>query len=140
MHNGLRSLVVGASLERWGGGLSLACAIHCLAAPLLLTFFPLAVTRAYLSETLEAALLVGSVLLSLASICRGFRVHRRRRILLCLGAACGLIAAGKLFGAGEPLEGAFVVGGSLCLAAGNLLNHRFCRSCVRCGDRSAAQA
>jgi hypothetical protein len=49
-----------------------------------------------------------------------------------------LIAVGRL-GAREPLEAALVAGGSLCLAAGNLLNHRLCRSCHHCGeDRDGA--
>ncbi|HEV8579420.1 MAG TPA: MerC domain-containing protein [Thermoanaerobaculia bacterium] len=125
------------NLERWGGGLSLACAVHCLAMPLLLSLFPLAVATAYLSERLEGALVVGSVLLSAAALCHGFRIHRRRRILLLLAVACGLIAVGRL-AAREPLEAALVAGGSFCLAAGNLLNHRLCRSCVRCGADSHA--
>jgi hypothetical protein len=99
--------------------------------PLLLSCFPLAVARVYLSERIEGLLVVGSVLLSAAALCRGFRVHRRRRILLLLALACGLIAVGRLV-AEAPLEGALVAGGSLCLAAGNLLNHHLCRSCVRC--------
>jgi hypothetical protein len=106
--------------------------------PLLLALFPLAVATAYLGERLEGALVVGSVLLSAMALCRGFRIHRRRRILLLLAAACGLIAVGRL-GAREPLEAALVAGGSLCLAAGNLLNHRLCRSCHHCGeDRDGA--
>jgi hypothetical protein len=121
------------SLARWGGGLSLACAVHCLATPLLLSLFPLAVARIYLSERFEGALVVCSVLLSAATLCRGFRIHRRRRILFCLAMACGLIAAGRL-GVSKPFEGALVAGGSLCLAAGNLLNHRLCRSCLHCSE------
>jgi hypothetical protein len=111
--------------------LSLACAIHCLAMPLLLMLIPLTVATVYLGERLEGVLVICSVLLSAAALCRGFHIHRRRRILFLLAAACGLIAVGRL-GVHEPLEAVLVAGGSLCLAAGNLLNHRLCRSCSHC--------
>jgi hypothetical protein len=128
---GLRSAASRFPFERWGSGLSIACAVHCLATPLLLSLLPLTLARTLLSESVEGALLAGSVLLNGASVCRGLRVHRHWWILALLAAACGAIAAGRL-AVREAFEGVFVVGGALSLAASNLLSHRLCRSCASC--------
>jgi MerC mercury resistance protein len=117
--------------ERLGAGLSIACAVHCLAAPVLLSLFPLAVAGGTLGPRLESFLVLGSVLISSATLCSGFQRHRRKRVLLLLAAACSLLAAARL-AAAEPLEALLVVAGTLCLLVGNLLNRRLCRSCPSC--------
>jgi hypothetical protein len=118
--------------RRWlGGWLSLACAVHCLATPLLLSFAQHAGARALLlDERAEGSLLAASLLFSGHGLRRGFLLHRKMGALLLMGVACLALAAGQLavVAYGEIL----VVAGSLALAAANLLDHQLHCRCVRC--------
>lgn len=118
-------------VDRVGAGVSVACAVHCLAAPLLVASFPLVGLRFRLDDTIETILIVTSLLFAGYSFCWGFRVHRRRRVLFALGAAVTLIAGGWFFAA-ERYELLFVAGGAMLLAASHFLNRHLCRTCTHC--------
>ncbi len=83
-------------LGRWSSALALGCALHCLAMPLVLTFLPLASTAFRLDHGVERLLVGASALLGSASLCWGFRRHRRHGVLLLLAVALAAIAAGLL--------------------------------------------
>ncbi|HVF61754.1 MAG TPA: MerC domain-containing protein [Thermoanaerobaculia bacterium] len=118
-------------LGRWSSALALGCALHCLAMPLVLTFLPLASTAFRLDHGVERLLVGASALLGSASLCWGFRRHRRHGVLLLLAVALAAIAAG-LLATHEPWEAALVTAGTAVLAAGHLLNRRLCRACSTC--------
>ena len=118
-------------LGRWSAALALGCAVHCLAMPLLLTFLPLASTAFHLDHGVERLLVGASALLGSASLCWGFRRHRRRGVLLLLAVALAAIAAG-LLATHQPWQAALVTAGTAVLAAGHLLNRRLCRACAAC--------
>lgn len=118
-------------LGRWSSALALGCALHCLAMPLVFTFLPLASTAFHLDHGIERLLVGSSALLGSASLCWGFRRHRRRGVLLLLAVALAAIAAGQL-ATHQPWEAALVAAGTAVLAAGNLLNRRLCRACSTC--------
>jgi hypothetical protein len=130
--NGARS----TRLERIGTGLSLACAIHCMAMPLLLAAVPLAATLSSWGARAETFLLGGSSLLAAANLCWGYRVHRRRRVFTPLAAALALIAAGLAAGRGAE-EVTLVLSGSALLVFAQWLNRRFCHHCQSCCDAPA---
>jgi hypothetical protein len=120
--------------DRIGMGLSLACAIHCVATPLLVALLPLAGTSFLVEEQIEATLILVSVTFSAGNLCWGFRLHRKRRALLILGASLAFIATGQLVSEG-PYEVVLLVSGALLLASSQLLNRRLCRTCLRCHDQ-----
>jgi len=113
-----------------GTGLSLACAIHCLAMPVLMALLPLAGVEMLLDDGTERILWAASVGLSLASLCWGYRVHQRRRVFLPLVLALSMLAIAEL--AKDPWRGGCVVVAALLLAASQRLNHRLCRTCDHC--------
>ena len=122
--------------SRVGAGLSLACALHCLAAPALLTALPLGGLGLSVTSAAEAALVVASVLSAVLGLCWGVHVHGERRVFAGLVAALGLFLA-SLSGGGES-EVSLSAAGSAVLAASLLLNHRLCRTCADCATTVSA--
>ncbi len=118
-------------LDQVGAGLSLACAGHCLGAPLLLALGPVAGRGFLADEGVESLLLGLALLLATGSLCWGFRQHRHRRPVLLLGLAL-LLGGGGRMAPTEPLETLGVVLAAGLLAGGHLLNRRLCRTCRRC--------
>lgn len=118
-------------IDQLGAGLSLTCALHCLAAPLLLSLLPFAGVGFLASESVETAFLGTSLVLAVGSLCWGFRIHQQRRTLLLLGAALLLIVGGR-FSPEETAEVVCVVLGAGLLAGGHLLNRHLCQTCLQC--------
>jgi MerC mercury resistance protein len=118
-------------LDRVGVCISLGCAVQCLVIPLLITVLPLAGLGLLLQEPMETFFIGASMLLATVSLCWGVRVHRRWWVFLILGAAMGLILAGR-WAVEEPYELLLVVMGALLLATMHLLNRYLCRQCMHC--------
>ncbi|MEM9419674.1 MAG: MerC domain-containing protein [Planctomycetota bacterium] len=79
--------------DRLGIFASVACVVHCLAAPLLLLFLP--VLGAWWSHP-AAHVVLAALVLPLAGfvVVRGYRKHRRRVALVALVLGCVFILAG----------------------------------------------
>jgi hypothetical protein len=120
-------------LDRAGVCISFGCAVQCLAMPLLITVLPLAGLGLLLKGLMEMLFVGASMLLAMVSPCWGVRVHRRWGVFLILGAATGLILAGR-WSVEEPYELLLVVMGALLLATMHLLNRYLCRQCLHCQD------
>ena len=71
-------------VDNTGACLSFACALHCMAMPLLVTILPLIGLSFLVSEPAELAIIGGAVVLALGSIVWGVRHHRRWRAFLVL--------------------------------------------------------
>ena len=127
-------LMIGTRADRFGTGLSLLCALHCMASPLLMTILPLAGLGFVVREATEGVLLAASVALAAASLCWGFQVHRRWRALLFLVDAIRFIVVGRWMAEGAS-ERALVVVGAAMVTAGHLLPRHLCSTCMsyRCG-------
>jgi hypothetical protein len=126
--------------DRWGVGLSLVCAGHCLAAPILFALLPALgvalhsfrdpwrpVSMALLRlEGWHAALVFATVALAAAALVLGWRRHRRRLPLAVLAAASLAFAFGLAPGssAGWLHALALAIGG-LMTAGAHELNRRF---------------
>jgi hypothetical protein len=116
-------------------GLSLGCAVHCMAMPLVLALAPLASVELWVGDVAEALLLGMSVAFSVGTLCWGYRVHGQPHVFALFVAALTALAVGELVR--HPWHAGFVVGGASLLAASQLLNRRLCRRCHDC-EASAA--
>src|ERR1035441_6691699 len=94
-------LINHSRLDQAGAFLSLACAIHCLAVPLLLGILPLMGLSFLLSWKWEALFICAAMFLATLSFCWGYRLHRKVELLLMLYLSTGMIVAGKLLVGGQ---------------------------------------
>ena|ERR1041384_7286773 len=120
----------GLNLDGIGAVLSFACAVHCLVLPIALILLPFSMSFLYGQKT-ELLFISGSLLLATLSFCLGYHVHRKIRLLMILYLCTGMIVVGKLWISG-PMSLCLAASGALGLAAGHLLNHRFCKNCAEC--------
>ena len=118
-------------VDNVGACLSFACAIHCMATPLLIIALPLIGLGFLLGESVELVIIAVAVGLAVGSLTWGYRHHRKWRIFLLLGGAfvCILIAH---FRVPEQYHGIFMACGGILLMVGHLLNRRLCRACQHC--------
>jgi hypothetical protein len=118
-------------IDSMGAWISLGCALHCAAIPLLFGVLPLLGLGFLVHDTFEKIFLTLSVALALASLCWGYRLHRRWSGFLILASGLSLIAIGRNFVPNE-YEVLFVVAGAVCLAGAHLLNRYLCLHCHDC--------
>ncbi len=106
---------------------STLCAIHCAATPLLLTVLPLAGLKFLAHPTIEAAMIVLSVMIGATSMVHGYRKHHRQfTALLILIAGFAIIFAGH-FVLPEPYGELAIPSGAGTVAFAHLVNWRLCR-------------
>ena len=114
-----------------GACLSVACAIHCLAMPLLVAVLPLLGLGFLATERAELFLISGAIALAVGSLAWGVRLHRSWRALLILIVALVFIATAR-----TAVEGAFEVVfysiGGVLLASAHLVNRHLCKTCPVC--------
>lgn len=129
----------GRRLDQVGAGLSLACALHCLFLPFLVSVLPLIGLGFLVDHTVEVIFVAFSILLATTSICLGFRYHGRLRAAAVLIFSVGCLATAFIIiehGQHMPL----LVAGALGIAASHLINHKLCKSCVDCCDHESQEA
>ena len=121
--------------DRLGVIASGLCFVHCILTPFVLSLS--AVWAHYLptGEGTHRALAVLVAAIGCFAIVRGYRKHRRLRVLFCTTGGSSFIVSGAYFGDSLPSHSAEVavtmIGSSLMIAA-HLMNHTFCKSCRRC--------
>lgn len=108
------------TVDRLGGSLSFACAIHCALQPLLLVVLPLFGLGFLLGERVETVFLICSVLLASWALFSGMRMHGNWRVFLPLTLGVFLIVASRVF---ESAEMPLAVAGALGIALSHFLNH-----------------
>lgn len=113
----------------WTSGL---CVVHCLLTPILLSTSAVFVHFLPSEEWVHRLLAVFIALLGAIALVRGFRMHRRRRVigLMLSGLACIVFAAY----AGDRLpshsaEVGITFLGSLLMISAHRINHTFCKDC-----------
>ena len=118
-------------LDTVGACVSFACAVHCIALPLVITLLPLLGLGFLAGHAFESAMLIISVSLATASLCWGSSIHGNRQILLFLLAAILLFSIG--FFMFEGTNHWVLIGlGGFCLMTGHILNRRMCHACGHC--------
>lgn len=119
------------NLGGWGGGASLACAVHCALMPLLVPLLPWLGAGWLADERSEIALLTASLVLSGFGIGRGWSSHRRPAALGLFVASAGMLGFARL-GVGMNFAEILTLAGTFSLLAANLVNHRLLCHCERC--------
>ena len=115
-------------VDNTGACLSFACAIHCMAMPLLITILPLIGLGFLATERAELVLITGAIGLAIGSLAWGVRLHRSWRALLVLIVALAFIVTAR-----TAVEGTFEVVfysiGAILLASAHLVNRHLCKTC-----------
>ncbi len=123
-------------IDNTGACLSFACAIHCLAMPLLVTLLPLIGLSFLVSEPAELVIIGGAVVLAMGSVVWGIRHHRSWRAFLVLVVGIAFIATAHI-----SAEGIYEVilhsGGGILLATAHLVNRHLCKTCPVCEEDHA---
>jgi hypothetical protein len=84
--------------------LSVACLIHCLGLPLLLTVVPWAVPSLLQNESFHLWAVAAALPLSLVGIGLGFRQHRSAALVVLAAVGLGALLFGALLAEGERSE------------------------------------
>jgi hypothetical protein len=131
-------VVEAEGVDRWGWMVPMVCAVHCLAAPVLLVIAPVLAS----SALVEGALMAAALLFAVPVLFAGVQVHGRWLVWLPI-ALGSVLWISELAHAPIPAPGTVLtVSGSLLLAGGLVWNSRLRMragsSCVRPGRRPAA--
>ncbi|MDE0398499.1 MAG: MerC domain-containing protein [Candidatus Poribacteria bacterium] len=116
-------------VDNTGACLSFACAIHCMAMPLLVTILPLIGLSFLATERAELVLITGAIALAIGSLAWGVRNHRRWRVFLILIVALAFIATARTVVEGS-FEVVFYSIGAILLASAHLVNRHLCKTCL----------
>lgn len=126
----IQSLQTISRLDKVGTFASLACAVHCLLIPFILTVLPL-IGLGFLTEPhFEIGMIVFAVAVATMSLCWGSHIHGTKKTLLFVAAALLFFIVGHSLH--SPGHWYFMALGGLCLVAGHLLNRKLCHSCKSC--------
>ena len=117
-------------------GLSLACALHCLVVPVIVSLYPSVITAGLQDERIHLALLAFVIPISAFSLTMGCRRHKQFPVLSLGAAGIFVLILSALLGhevGGESLEVAGTLLGSSLVACSHVLNFKLCRASHGCG-------
>jgi hypothetical protein len=123
------------SADNLGIWASALCVVHCIVTPVLISVSAVFAHVIPGEEKTHRTLAVGVAALGAIALIRGFRTHRRRRILGLMVLGLGFIFAGAFYGNLLPSHGyevAVTMTGSLLMITAHRMNHTFCSDCRRC--------
>lgn len=125
---------VATTLGKVGSGLSFACAIHCMAMPLLLTILPIIGMGFVCNGLFDLTLILLAVLLSSANLCWGFRKHNKMSpvLILSFGTMLFMLAQNSHYVLFRHHHLIVSIIAGLCFLIANKLNANLCRSCKKC--------
>ena len=119
----IKSSVKGGRLDLVGSIISFACAVHCLAFPILISTGSLMMISEADYELTELFIIVPSVLLCAWSVGRSIRRHKSTLPLMLLIISLVSLSCGKFLGM-EEQEVIFSTVGAILLASAHLSNRR----------------
>jgi len=131
------------ALQNWddlGAGASALCFVHCLLGPVIFIVAPGLAHLIPGDESVHRVLAIAILAFAVLAIHSGYRIHRRKRVLVVI--ASGLLAiivaaiAGDEMGS-HVMEVSVTVLGSALLVYGHGLNRQLCRECGRCAGESS---
>ena len=119
--------------DRMGIWASALCIVHCLLTPILLSMSAVFAHFLPSEERTHRSLAVFIAFVGAIALVRGFRAHRRIRVigLMATGLACIFFAA--YLGDRLPAhwaEVAITFLGSILMISAHRLNHTFCKDCA----------
>ena len=118
-------------VDTTGACLSFACAVHCLATPLLVAVLPLIGLSFLIGERAEFVLIIMAAVLATGSLMWGVRSHRSWQVFLILVAAVAFIVTGRTVVEGT-VEVVFHSVAGILLASAHLVNRHLCKTCPAC--------
>lgn len=128
--NALQSMADKASI-----GLSVLCALHCLALPLVVVLLPSLVALGLEDESFHLWLVIVVIPVSAYALVMGCSKHRRMGVLyiglLGMGILCLAPFVGHEF-LGELGEKLLTLIGAVLIAATHIRNYRLCRQSTSC--------
>ena len=118
-----KTVVKAGRLDLFGSIISLACAVHCLAFPILISTGSLLMISKADYELTETFIIVPSILIASWSVGRSFKIHKGVLPLSLLVISLILFSFGKFMHL-EKLEVVFSTTGAILLASAHLTNRR----------------
>lgn len=115
-------------------GLSLVCAIHCLAFPLILILFS-GIVALPDNEAFHTWIIIAVLPTSIYALTLGCRRHKRYRLLILGFAGLSLLTMAVMLGEetiGELWEKLLTVLGASLVGIGHLRNFRLCQQNIDC--------
>jgi hypothetical protein len=118
--------------DRLGIWASTLCIVHCIVTPIVLS---LSVASAHFlpsEERTHRTLALLIAMLGVLALIKGYRRHRRLRVVLFMGVGLTSIFAGAYWGDRLPSHSTEMVItflGSCFMIAAHRLNHTFCNDC-----------
>ena len=124
-------------LDKFGMISSAACAVHCFAVPIVITFLPYLGLSFLADETFEIIMLLLSTVLGISSLCLGFKTHKNKKMLFLFSLGICMLFLGHYVH--DKYEGPqsilILVLGGLALIVSHYINNKLCQKCNSCsGD------
>jgi MerC mercury resistance protein len=129
------------SADNLGIWASTLCVVHCIVTPVLISLSAVFAHFIPGEERTHRTLAIGVATLGAIALVKGFRTHRRRRILALMALGLGFIFAGAFYGDRLPSHGyevAVTMTGSALMIWAHRMNHTFCSDC-RCAEPEAGK-
>jgi uncharacterized membrane protein YfcA len=124
--------VLAIPADRLGIWASTLCVVHCIVTPVVLSLSVVSAHFLPSEERTHRTLALLIAMLGVLALVKGYRRHRRLRVLLFMGIGMTSIFAGAYWGDWLPSHGVEVVitfVGSCFMIAAHRLNHTFCNDC-----------
>ena len=115
--------------------LSLICAVHCLAMPLVIALLPALASYGLADEAFHTWIILAVIPLSAFALTMGCKKHRQLNVLYTGLVGLFLLCLTPLLGhelLGETGEKALTTAGAALIAASHLKNFRLCRNETAC--------
>lgn len=117
-------------LDSFGFSVSMLCALHCAAVPLLLTVSTWSGLQLLNNPSIELTVLCGSAVFALASIVPSyFKFHRNAKAIALVIVGFLFIGLGRL-DVDKVSEIVLTSVGATTIATAHFLNWRLCKSCA----------
>ncbi len=123
-------------MDKCGMVASTTCAVHCFAAPVLITLAPLIGLGFLFEESFENIAIMGSVGLASLSLIWGFsQKHRKLQPLFLLLLATVFFALSRVESFSSIVTEPVLMGlGGLTLATSHFINMKLCQTCHSCEE------
>lgn len=108
------------------------CVAHCLLTPVLLSMSAVLAHCLPSEEHVHRTLAVFIALVGAVALMRGFRRHRRRRVIALMAAGLAILFFTAFYGDSLPnhvVEVTLTFCGSLLMISAHRINHTFCKRC-----------